>query len=291
MNLKNEYEFEKFMKQYSYSSDRDNIDFVGIDLTKEQIFCKAYIVMKVAEIPSELITEISHSGFLKSLIEKDIVYRLETVNDTRKIWSRRYDIALYNRTNQNMCWLFEQIKKEAEFMSEYEDILYYMSSMKTAENPDYKYSAFYHLGVLEKENRIKALKFYFIARYENVPDYHSKNFMYHDEEYLDFWGDCGLENFSRLRDMAQDMRSYCGGHTWMAGFDISGKGISKFKIYLKKMDNVYKYLKTAFDGIYRDKIEQIEIWNCQNTGFTMVGVAIGIDESDIPSLNLYFTTP
>ncbi len=290
MNLKNEYEVENFMKQYKCSADSDNIDLVGIDLTKEQISCKAYIGMKVAEIPQELITRLSPNGFLTYLIEKDIVYRLETVNDTRKIWGGRYDIALYNRTNENMCWLFEQIKKEAGFMSEYESMLRDMSSMKTAENPDYKYSAFYHLGVLEKEKRIKALKFYFTARYENIPDYHSKNFIYHDEEYLNFWGNCGLENFSILRDMAQDMRVHCGGHTWMAGLDISEKGISKCKIYLKKMDNIYEYLKTAFDGIYRDKIEQLEIWNCQNADFTMMGVAIGIDESNIPSLNLYFTT-
>ncbi|MDE6086883.1 MAG: hypothetical protein K2G25_00670 [Oscillospiraceae bacterium] len=246
--------------------------------------------MKKTEILQDIIDRISPSGFLTRLIEKDMVYRLETVNDTRKMWGERYDIALYNRTNKNMGWLFGEIKKEAGFMFQYEDIIRNISSMKVAENPDYQYSAFYHLGILEKGNRIKALKFYFISRYENISDYHSKNFVYRDEEYLDFWGNCGLDNFSRLRSMAQDMRAYCGGHTWMAGIDISENGISKCKIYLKKMDNVYEYLKTAFNEIHHDKIEQLEIWNRRNPDFIMIGAAIGIDESGIPSLNLYFTT-
>lgn len=288
MNLRNEYGFEEFMQQCYCSADRDNIDFIGIDLNKGQIYFKAYIGMKTADISKEITESVSPSGFLSHLIEKDIVYRLETVDDTRKTWNGRYDIALYNRNNKNMCWLLNEIKSKADFISPYEEIINHISSMKVAENPDYQYSALYHLGILEKDERIQALKLYFTARYENIPDYHSKNFTYHDKEYLDFLGNCGLDSFSVLKGMACDMLECCGGHLWMAGIDISGNGIGKCKIYLKKMSNIYEYLKTAFNGIYRDKAEQIAIWNSKNPDFAIMGVAIGIDESGIPSLNLYF---
>ncbi len=283
-----EYAFEQFMKSVPPLSEYQDIDSVGINLNKDNVSFKAYIGMRPENFCKDTFLNLSPSGLLKSLTEKNMIYLLETIQDTRKNWFGRYDIALDNRTNDNMEWLFQQLKMKVPFIAEYEMQLLKMSSMKISERPDYKLAALYHIGVLEKDDGIQALKFYFTARHQNIPKYHSKNFEYHDEEYLDFWGNCGLDNFSRLRDMAQDMRAYCGGHVWIAGLDISKKGISKCKIYLKKMSNVYEYLKTVSDGIYCDTIEQLEVWHYKNPQFIFMGLAIGLDKTDKLSLNLYY---
>lgn len=290
MSKKNEieYGFEQFMQSIPLLLEYQDIGIVGIDLDEDNISFKAYIGMNPDKLCRDMFLKLSPSGFLERLAEKNMVYRLETVQDTRRNWSRRYDIALDNRKNENMNWLFEQINKKAAFTAEYDALIRHMSSMKIADHPDYQYAALYHVGIQEKDDKIQALKFYFTARHQNIPEYHSKNFEYHDEEYLDFWGNCGLYKFSKLKDMAQDMRAYCGGHVWLAGLDISESGIGRCKIYLKKMNNVYEYLKTAFDDIYHDKIEQLEVWHYKNPQFIFMGLAIGVDKTDMFSLNLYY---
>lgn len=283
-----EYGFEQFMQSLFLQFKQQDVSSIGIDFNREKISFKAYMGKKQEEICKDDLVKLSSSGLLETIMDKGMLYCIETVYDTRKLWSGRYDIALGNRTNDNMEWLFHQLKMKTTFMAEYEMLIRKISSMKIAEHSNYQLAALYHIGVLEKENRIKALKFYFTARHQNIPEYHSKNFEYHDEEYLDFWGNCGLEEFSMLRDIAQDMRAYCGGHAWLAGLDISENGIGRCKIYLKKMNNVYEYLKTIFNGIYRDKIEQLEVWHYKNPQFVFMGLAIGFDKTDMFSLNLYY---
>lgn len=289
MIIKNKgvYEFEQFLQLVSLQ--QQEVDLAGIDLDGNQISFKAYIGMKPEEIPQNWFSKLSPCGFLADLREKDMIYRLETVQDTRKEWNGRYDVALDYRTNENMQWLFQQLKTEVPFLAEYEELLCHMSSMRISEHPDYQQAALYHLGVQEKDSKIQALKFYFTARHQDIPKYHTKDSEYRDDEYLDFWGNCGFSSFSKLKDVAKNMRVWCGGHVWLAGLDISKKGIGKCKIYLKKMHGVYAYLKTAFGGSYREGVEHLENFNRENPWLHLMGIAIGLNDSDHFSLNLYFS--
>lgn len=258
-----------------------DIDFICISIDGGRALYKAYIAIDIDRANMDFF---SNSGILSDIYHRDMIYRFETVYSKNSIYNNRYDIALKNKTDDNMEFIFDLLNRKKSFFQAYEDTIKEISSFCYTPKSNHKYKSFYHFGADEKS---EIFKFYF-KMYDGIRNDVTYLDRKNDFEYIDFLGKTAFNNFNALIPVAHNILQYDNCSLWMTGLDISKNGIEKHKIYIKAKKKIYAYLQSVFNNIFYNQIESIAVWNESNPRYRLSGVALGIDKTGKVTLNLYY---
>lgn len=190
-----------------------------------------------------------------------------------------------------------------------------------------RYSALYFLGYIYDclienqdfcennvvEQQLKVLKLHWINRKCKDSNILYKDFLCDDNYFLDYLKDVKNTKYYLITDLVKEVAIACKCHLWMNGLDIDERGLKKYKIYIKYPKNAYSNIQVILnqynmilhndsktndtnldDKIIRQyrafakRIEEIENWHYLHTELVLEGIAFGIDDDDICSINFYY---
>lgn len=265
----------------SIPANEDDIDFICISIDGEKTSYKAYIAMDIDSADMDIFSD---SDILSAIYHRGMIYHLETIYSKNSIYNNRYDIALKNKTDENIEYIFDILNRKKAFSHDYEETIRKISSFCYIPKSNHKYKAFFHLGA---DGKSEILKFYF-KMYDGIRNHVTYLDRKNDFEYIDFLSKIAFNKFNALIPVAHNILQYDNCSLWMTGLDISKKGIEKYKIYIKVKKNIYVYLQSVFNKIFYNQIEQIAAWNESTPRYRLCGVALGIDKAGKVTLNLYY---
>lgn len=310
----------KFIGEYepvtecSSETGGGEFDYIGVSACSKRGTSPEVRVYRATDIPHD---NNACSDLIDLLVSRNMIRRYETVF-TRDRNLIRFDIALQQRTDENMEAVFSQMRKQSEEFTANESEIRKAASMKITDAEESRYAALYHIGLAQNRggaetggNGIEGIKFYCLTRWCDNPaalepgnDFRDQYFM---EKIIDNLG----ADDSILFTLADNMLNNGLFHLWMFGIDIGKQNRSKRKIYLKSMTKDPAILTVARNtmqdmlssdkpmenltensGILqrlKKKTETILQWSFTHEELECRGIAIGIDEKKELYLNVYYT--
>lgn len=279
--------FDNFIIQHSQAFALKQVDYLGInistDLNSDPVF-KIYYNNKFSQSDSHPLID-----FLREL---NMVRYVTMVRDKNGNHRCRYDVGLKNRTDANMCSVFEWLSQNTKMFRQCHSEIERLSKIKVTNQEGYKYAGLYFLGFISDKSEISLLKTHYFNRLCDDPDVLHKNIKYADNYYLDFLNNSDIDAFKNLTGIMADILYHCGGHLWMTGADYEVGYHRKYKIYVKNPNNIYEGLLQVLNGEQYVRIQRqlkaIMNWNKMHQEFYCEGFAVCEDETDIVSINFYF---
>ena len=202
---------------------KTDIDFWGINIPnskEEKLTYKVYQSQKISKNRMHpLVKYVEKKGMLRYFAD---------VVDSNRPNAIRLDISLYQRNDFNIKELLAYLTEYVPFFSGQIMEVKKVAGMKITNKEDYHYASLYHIGLVEKNNIPKLLKFHFFTRWCENPNQHTKE-GYRDDEFLEYLRSINIEEYQILAEKASVILKNCGGHLWMTGMDIFPDKI-KYKI-------------------------------------------------------------
>lgn len=282
MNI--ESEFNIFMKNQIRDISKETIDYIGINI------CEKKDIPTFKIYYSEKYSKKIEGDFYDFLYMHDMIRCYEMIADSSKNETLRIDYAIKNRVNNNMRLLIKKLTELFEICSNNRDILENMLKMKVSDDKNYKMASLYHVGLVYKEKILQMLKLYFFCSWCSNPEKPNIDRIYKDIYFVEFLMECHIDQYRRLSEIVTKILNKTNAHLWMVGCDC-GLDKNKYKIYLKKVDDYG--LGELFDGckytrMLNKQLESIDIWRESHKEYKMTGIAVGLDENQVFSLNTYY---
>lgn len=270
--------------------EKEKTDYLGVniyDRTEDDLVFKLYY-------SNSFSTKYSHP-IRKWLEERDMLRNYSEVENSGQSGTKRIDIALKNRTNENMEAIFQKLVELTPLFQGSEEEMRALAQMNITNQPNHNYASLYHLGMIwEKE--IKLLKYHFFTKWCEKPNVPGQNCEYRDSYYLSYLKNCKLKDFYKeLIEVTERFQEKCNSHLWMVGMDIGEDHYRKYKIYVKifekDADRIYSALKEIMQECSLKmlvKIDGLDEWRQLHPEYKCAGAAFAYDTEGQFSMNIYY---
>ena len=276
-------DFEEALQDCLALYDKESIDFLGFSLMEKT---EAPIQFKVYQ--NRTPEEKKHHFLMEFLENRKMMCRYEEVEDSSNKEQIRLDIALKNRTDENMQGLYECLTARVPFLTKERALTEQLAKMPMTSKPCHHYASNYHIGLVEKNQQVETVKFYYLTRWCGDQPDAPKNDGYMDEAYISYLMNMQNTYFDVIAAKVQRFLQAYKGNLWMIGLDI-GDNQRKYKIYVKNTENFYKGLSDILSKEMAAKLKTVELWSHKNPDWKPAGFAFACDSNHVESCNLYFT--
>ena len=238
--------------------------------------------------------------FIKNLNARNMLHAVNFIDDTLYCSdSIRYEIALTHRTNENMDWLFKELKKilPDTINKNMNHIVSALSDISITSDANYKKAAIFFIGFIEKVellglSRIDVFKLYYILRNCSSPDSIGKNFTTDNVIFLNKLEYSGLTPFIKLTSIIRPLVNNFECDLWLSAIDFTSNNMMKYKIYIKKCkQTIYSKLAKNFLAIGETFLSQQILgygeWISQHPELEQYGLAVCVDSNSVLTINLY----
>ena len=225
---------------------------------------------------------------MKFLTNRKMLRHYEEVEDSSNKEQIRLDIALKNRTDENMQGLYDCLTARVPFLTKERALTEQLAKMPMTSKPCHHYASNYHIGLVEKNQQVETVKFYYLTRWCGDQPDTPKNDGYMDETYISYLLNMQNTYFDVIAAKVQRFLQAYKGNLWMIGLDI-GENQRKYKIYVKNTENFYKGLSDILSKEMAAKLKNVESWSSKNPDWKPAGFALAYDSNYVESCNLYFT--
>lgn len=276
-------DFEEALQDCLALYDKESIDFLGFNFMEKK---EAPIKFKVYQNRTP---EKQKQHFLmKFLTNRKMLRHYEEVEDSSNKEQIRLDIALKNRTDENMQGLYDCLTARVPFLTKERALTEQLAKMPMTSKPCHHYASNYHIGLVEKNQQVETVKFYYLTRWCGDQPDTPKNDGYMDETYISYLLNMQNTYFDVIAAKVQRFLQAYKGNLWMIGLDI-GENQRKYKIYVKNTENFYKGLSDILSKEMAAKLKNVESWSSKNPDWKPAGFALAYDSNYVESCNLYFT--
>ena len=293
-----EQSYAQFELKFREELTVDQVDYFGINITSDpagKTLCKIYFKENFSRSESHPLIEY--------LMESDMIRFMTMVHDQQNVSRLRFDIGLKNRNNENMENLYEWLRKYSSIFSENEDEIRRQARMKMTFQPGFDEASLYFLGFISTNDRINLLKVHYFTRMCSDPDILHKYCHYMDDYYLSYLEELQIPEFRILSEIMRQVLDVCGGHLWMTGADYDLAGASKYKIYIKKPEDLYEGLQKTFGSsdceeklpefsrkfeTLKRRTEDTSLWNSYHKEYDCDGFALCMNRTGNLSVNFYY---
>lgn len=276
-------DFEEALQDCLALYDKESIDFLGFSFMEKK---EAPIKFKVYQNRTP---EKQKQHFLmKFLTNRKMLRHYEEVEDSSNKEQIRLDIALKNRTDENMQGLYDCLTARVPFLTKERTLTEQLAKMPMTSKPCHHYASNYHIGLVEKNQQVETVKFYYLTRWCGDQPDTPKNDGYMDETYISYLLNMQNTYFDVIAAKVQRFLQAYKGNLWMIGLDI-GENQRKYKIYVKNTENFYKGLSDILSKEMAAKLKNVESWSSKNPDWKPAGFALAYDSNYVESCNLYFT--
>lgn len=175
--------------------------------------------------------------FLRFLYKRNMIHTLNKIHDNINYGRVRYEIGLKNRTNDNMIWLYNNLKILYPKLILKEDEIKKFSTLKCTDLKNYKYASMYFFGFISTIEDdtiidIEALKFHYILRKCENPDKIGKKFIINNEDIFDTINKMHIDELDMILNIIKDVINKSNAELWMMGIDYFKNDKCKYKIYI-----------------------------------------------------------
>lgn len=276
-------DFEEALQDCLALYDKESIDFLGFSFMEKK---EAPIKFKVYQNRTP---EKQKQHFLmKFLTNRKMLRHYEEVEDSSNKEQIRLDIALKNRTDENMQGLYDCLTARVPFLTKERALTEQLAKIPMTSKPCHHYASNYHIGLVEKNQQVETVKFYYLTRWCGDQPDTPKNDGYMDETYISYLLNMQNTYFDVIAAKVQRFLQAYKGNLWMIGLDI-GENQRKYKIYVKNTENFYKGLSDILSKEMAAKLKNVESWSSKNPDWKPAGFALAYDSNYVESCNLYFT--
>lgn len=278
----NNIDFEKALQDCLALYEKESTDFLGLNLTEKR---EEPIKLKVYQNRTPKKQE--HHFLMEFLESRKMVRHYEEVKDSLNKEQMRLDIALKNRTDENMQELYDCLTARIPFLAKERALAEQLAGMPMTSKPCHHYASNYHIGLVEKNQKVETVKFYYLTRWCGDEPDTPKNHGYMDAEYISYLQNMKNPYFDVIAAKVQQFLQTYSGNLWMIGLDI-GENQGKYKIYVKNTENFYKGLSDILSREMEAKLKTAELWSCKNPDWKPAGFALVYDSNYVESCNLYY---
>lgn len=280
--------FAKAFEQLRMPAEKEKTDYLGVNLydrAENDIAFKLYC--------SNSFSTNCHHPVRSRLKERDMLRNYSEVKNSGQSGGKRIDIALKNRTNENMESLFQTLAEMTPLFCESEKEMREPAQMKITDLPEHQYASLYHIGMIwEKE--ITLLKYHFFTKWCEEPNVPGKRCEYRDSYYLAYLKKCG-NFYEKLTGITEQFLAGCNSHLWMAGMDTGENHYRKYKIYVKIFEKDADTVCSALKAVWQEyssemqkKIDGLHEWRQRYPEYQCAGAAFAYDTEGQFSLNIYY---
>ncbi|MBQ7217096.1 MAG: hypothetical protein IJS39_14055 [Synergistaceae bacterium] len=277
--------FDGLDEKYSIlAAGRKDIDFIGLNISTPEL--KIYQRCGAQDEISRL------------LKARGMLINAETVLSSKRTEGiRRTDLAIGERTDSNMEYLFSLLREKTDFFAAHEQAVRKFASLRVTDAEGYKFMSLYHIGLTEYYGAVTALKLYLFLRRCSDPCIDFWRFEYMDQYFIESLKDILAPEYGDLLLMAESILSEPAKHLWMLGIDITSSGAEKIKVYIRNTDrseNIYRLLADVLEKDGRRAfltagLIESESWHARHKELKCEGAALGMNLRGEYSLNLYFS--
>lgn len=276
-------EFRAFCASLEEPPVRQAVDFLGINVSDDTAAKPVFKIYYSRKFSGE-----ERHPVQKMLSERGMLRYCSLVRDTVNRSCVRLDLALKERTDWNMEWLFEQLTCLTTLFREGEGEIRELARMQITDREQHRNSTLYHLGFTEQDEEITLLKCHFLTRWCPDPDQPGKDSEYRDRNYLEYLKNCKIAAYVELAGLAETTLNQCGGHLWMAGLDMGAAGYRKYKLYIKQPSMLYERLPGILGETMAEPLKASRRWHQAHPEYGCEGAAFCVDSDSVHSLNLYY---
>lgn len=276
-------EFRAFCASLEEPPVRQAVDFLGINVSDDTAAKPVFKIYYSRKFSGE-----ERHPVQKMLSERGMLRYCSLVRDTVNRSCVRLDLALKERTDRNMEWLFEQLTCLTTLFREGEGEIRELARMQITDREQHRNSTLYHLGFTEQDEEITLLKCHFLTRWCPDPDQPGKDSEYRDRNYLEYLKNCKIAAYVELAGLAETALNQCGGHLWMAGLDMGAAGYRKYKLYIKQPSMLYERLPGILGETMAEPLKASRRWHQAHPEYGCEGAAFCVDSDSVHSLNLYY---
>lgn len=276
-------EFRAFCASLEEPPVRQAVDFLGINVSDDTAAKPVFKIYYSRKFSGE-----ERHPVQKMLSERGMLRYCSMVRDTVNRSCVRLDLALKERTDRNMEWLFEQLTCLTTLFREGEGEIRELARMQITDREQHRNSTLYHLGFTEQDEEITLLKCHFLTRWCPDPDQPGKDSEYRDRNYLEYLKNCKIAAYVELAGLAETTLNQCGGHLWMAGLDMGAAGYRKYKLYIKQPSMLYERLPGILGKTMAEPLKASRRWHQAHPEYGCEGAAFCVDSDSVHSLNLYY---
>lgn len=272
--------YQSFISSLSKTYDLNDIDFFGINFDSNgNVHFKIYFTQDASELIQD--------DFYSFLTEHDMIRYFESVTSSTDPTSLRMEYGLKNRFNNNINELFQFLEKNTRLKSSQLELAKRIASIKITNKENFDFSSLYFCSVEKQKNTDTKAKFHYYTRFCEEPDAFSAENSYMDDKYFQFINTLQNDKFNAIVQDASTVLKIPGTHLWMIGFDACSCG-NKYKVYIKLPDR-FSLMQLSYFSMFNKKItKQICNWTIAHDEYYLHGLALGVDDNDVKTVNLYY---
>lgn len=272
--------YQSFISSLSKTYDLNDVDFFGINFDSNgNVRFKIYFTQDASELIQD--------DFYSFLTEHDMIRYFESVTSSTDPTSFRMEYGLKNRSNNNINELFLFLEKNTQLKSSQLELAKRIANMKITNKANFDFSSLYFCSVEKQKNTDTKAKFHYYTRFCEEPDFFSAENAYMDDKYLQFINTLQNDKFNAIVQNASTVLRIPGTHLWMIGFDACPCG-NKYKVYIKLPDG-FSLMQLSYFSMFNKKVtKQICNWTIAHDEYYLHGLALGVDDNDVKTVNLYY---
>lgn len=270
------------------------VEFIGINLNNN--INKPYSFKRYYRINRK---DIPLSFFIKNLNERKMIHSINCIDDSLYRKVIRFEIALANRVNENMDWLFVTLKDILPDIinKNLNNILQKLSPIKITGDKLYEKAAIFFIGFIMNNEYsslmdIHAFKLYYLLRHCSSTNDIGSNFIFDNDFFISKLKRSGIKQFIILSDIIKQLIKISGCNLSIAAVDFLRNGTMKYKIYIKDCHTeTYITLAELFTSIgeyyLANQIIEYNNWITTHLELKQYGIAVCIDSNSLYTINIY----
>lgn len=264
--------------------DTEGIDFIGINITQDDIQVKCYRTpVCAADSKSEFAAMLDEMGCCAYVtpIERGSAYE--------------EDIRLKRRSDANMTELFKRLEYAQPSFGAYAAEAKALAAMPVCELDGYSYASLFYLCVVGGKDAPDKYKLHYLTRMCKDPDNIAEGISFRDEEYLEYIDGLKIKELSLCSAPIKRFLELSPSNLWIVGSDYDFKhGLNKYKVYVKCNEQgrlrLADALRAALEphaSLFGARLDELLDCIYTETQMRIYGFGVCCDTHMSLSLNLY----
>ncbi len=289
-----EKEYLNFKIENKFDDLKEKICFLGINLDNDKNVITNFKIYLEADI-NEIAKEVE---LINQLQKREMVHVVNRVIDKENETKLRYDIGLLNRNNENMCWLYQELKERCSFLERNIEEINNMITLSTCQFSNYQYAALYFLGIIANLNDegtedVNVIKLHYLLRDCNNPEKIGEDYIIDNTVKFEQLKKIKENELTQIVEVIEEIIKNTSTELWIVAVDYYDNGKKKYKIYVKKtekeqMMKIYDaLLKRGINNLANKVLTYIN-WVKTHPELKCYGWALCYDNMGKWSLNFYY---
>lgn len=289
-----EKEYLNFNIENKFDDLQEKICFLGINLDNDKSVVgnfKIYLEVDINKIAKEV-------ELINHLQKREMIHVVNRVIDKENETKLRYEIGLLNRNNENMCWLYQELKERCSILERNIKEIKNMSTLSNCQFTNYKYAALYFLGIIENLNDegtkdVNVIKLHYLLRDCNNPEKIGEDYIIDNTVKFEQLKKIKGNQLSQIVEVIEEIIENTSTELWIVAVDYYDNGKRKYKIYVKKTEK--EQMMKIYDALLKRGINNLANkvliyinWVKTHPELECYGWALCCDNMGKWSLNFYY---